>query len=298
MEQYNFHISPDKFVICQPMGGINDMLCQMGLCIEYAEKFNRKIIIDTKTFSDLSDHFSNYFQVIRPNTFIYLDLEDSDMQNLHDHPAFNSKINLRKTEDENMLYPLDFSKDSDEKFVLHRHFGGGFMSLYALRYFSLLPQFIAAIKQRKQFLGEYHAILIRHTDYQTDYQTALTNLRAMASHIPLYVFTDNYIVQDFAKTLGFHKLIINENLYKNDMKYVPIMHTSRINPSIPVMQVNSGVLSDLFLAALATHIYPTHILGHNGDRQFENKRVKSGFVNLAIELHHDRILLDRILHTI
>lgn len=295
MEQYNFYNEEDKFVICQPLGGINDTLCQIGHCIRYAEKFNRKLIIDTKSASDFYDHFSNYFEVLKSNNMIHPQLLDEDINVIHDHPMYTLGVDLRYNPDLPKLYPLDITNDSNEKFVLHRSYGGGFDSFYAVQYFKLLPYIADEIKQRKQSLGEYRAILIRHTDYQTDYETELLKIRELNDETPLYVFTDNYIVQDFAKTLNFPKLYVNENLHKNNTKYVPIMHVRWNSPQISVKQINIEVLSDLFLAALSNQIYSTYIIGYMGDRRFENKEIKSGFVHLAIELNRNRVLLDTLL---
>ena len=296
MEQYNFYNEEDKFVICQPLGGINDTLCQIGHCIKYAEKFNRKLIIDTRSASDFCDHFSNYFEVIKSNNMIHLQLLDEDIYAIYNDPKYTLGIDLRHNHAiPPKLYPLDFNNDSNEKYVFHRNFGGGFDSFYAVQYFKLLPYLADEIKQRKQSLGEYRAILIRHTDYQTDYEAELIKIRALNDETPLYVFTDNCIVQDFAKTLDFPKLYVNENLHKNYEKYVPIMHVHFDSPHIPVKQINTEVLSDLFLAALSKNIYQTHIVGYMGDRRFENKEIKSGFVHLATELNRNRVLLDTLL---
>lgn len=294
MEQFNFN-TDDKFIICQPLGGLNDMLCQIGHCIEYAEKFNRKLIIDTKMVSDMADHFSNYFELIQPNNFIYSKLETDDIKTIHNHPARTMQLNLIHDYSDPKLNSIDINTDFNEKFILHRAFGGGLQSAYALRYFRLLPQIADEIKNRKQSLGDYRAVLIRHTDYQTDYQAVLLEIKELGDDSPLYVFTDSCVVQDFAKCLGFTKLLINENLQRIDDKYLPIMHVRNVIPTITMYQVNCQVLTDLFLAAMSNHIYPTYIVGYRGDRQFENKKVKSGFINLAIELNRDRMLLDRLL---
>jgi hypothetical protein len=295
MEQYNFYNEEDKFVICQPLGGVNDTLCQIGHCIKYAEKFNRKLIIDTKSASDFYDHFSNYFEVIKSKNMIHPQLLGEDITAIHNDPMYTLGVDLKFNPDIPKLYPLDINNDSNEKYVLHRNFGGGFDSFYAVQYFKLLPYLADEIKQRKQSLGEYCAILIRHTDYQTDYEAELIKIRALNDETPLYVFTDNYIVQDFAKTLDFTKLYVNENLYKNNKKYAPITNVRWDYPEVSVKQINTEVLSDLFLAALSKHIYQTYIVGYMGDRRFENKEIKSGFVNLATELNSNRVLLDTLL---
>lgn len=287
----------EKYIICQPLGGINDMLCQIGHCIEYAEKFKRILLIDTMP-ADLHDHFSNYFQLIKPTEYIQLKLDDDQIQRIHDDPMYTLGLDLRynvRSDATNLnIRPLDMESDSVDKYVVHRDYGGGLQSLYALKYITLLPHLADEIKSRKRSLGEYQAVLIRNTDYQTDYKTALAKIKALNNPMPLYLFTDDYMVQDFAKTLGFTKLIINENLYKSNTQYLPIMHVSRVS-SVPPAEINIQVLSDLFLSALSTYIYPTYVMGYLGDKRFELQPLQSGFIRLSIALNQDRMLLNSIL---
>ncbi|CAH0997920.1 hypothetical protein EMA8858_04055 [Emticicia aquatica] len=50
-----------KIVLCIPRGcGLNDILCRVGFSLEYCQKYNRTLIIDTR-IAGLWDDFSNYF---------------------------------------------------------------------------------------------------------------------------------------------------------------------------------------------------------------------------------------------
>jgi hypothetical protein len=283
----------DKILICQPVGGINDMLCQIGMCIEYSEKFNRKLIIDT-TKSDLNDHFSHYFETNDLGKNIQIELSMKQINTFYNDPLFPKDCYLTHSEH---LYPMSVPLDRDykDKFLLHRTWGGGVMSLYALKYFKLQDYLINRIKKRKKSLGTYHAILIRHTDYNTDYKNALNEIKDMNLQTPLYVFTDSTEVQEYARTLKFKKLIVNENIYKGTMNHIPIMHYSRLDPMIHPFEINDEVLMDLFLSSLSEHIYPTYVTGYQNNNQYAGIKFKSGFVNLAIELNNDKKLLNNIL---
>lgn len=282
----------ERILICQPMGGINDMLCQIGNCIAYAEKYNRKLIIDTTT-SDLNDYFSNYFLTNDLGKNIQLGLNPEQISYFCSDPKFPSNYLLTG----NNLNPIimDFEREFTDKYLLHRYWGGGLSSIYALKHFKLLDVFAQKIKQKKIELGNYHAIMIRHRDYNTDYVTALIEIKKLNLDVPLFLFTDNYIVQDYAKTLNFKKLYINESLHKNDDVNLPIMCIPKDDKNVTHYEINTQVLMDLFLAALSEHIYPTYLQGYIGDNQFVNKEVKSGFINLAIELKNDRQLLQNLL---
>jgi hypothetical protein len=109
------------------------------------------------------------------------------------------------------------------------------------------------------------------------------------------LFTDNHIVQDYAKTLKFKKLYTNESLHRSNKIDIPIMQVPNHDPYIDKREINIQVLSDLFLAALSDHIYPTYLQGYQGNLQFTNQKVKSGFINLAIELQSNKTLLQSVL---
>ena len=269
------------------------MLCQIGMCIDYSEKFNRKLIIDT-TKSDLTDHFSHYFETNELGKNIQIELSKKQINIFYKDPLFPKDCYITHNEH---LYPMSvpFDRDYPDKFLVHRTWGGGLMSLHALKYFKLVDYLISRIKKKKKSLGTYHAILIRHTDYNSDYKNALNEIRDMNLKVPLYVFTDSHEVQEYAKTLKFKKLFVNENLYKGNNKDIPVMHYSRLDPLIHPFEINDEVLMDLFLSALAEHIYPTYITGYQNNNQFLGSQYRSGFVNLAIALNNDKTLLNNIL---
>ena len=56
-------MTTERLLLCRPLGGLNDMLCQIDLACRYAERFDRTVIVDTKHQSKIyfRDSFSNYF---------------------------------------------------------------------------------------------------------------------------------------------------------------------------------------------------------------------------------------------
>jgi hypothetical protein len=283
----------EKFLICQPKGGINDMFCQIGKCIFYAEKYDRTLIIDS-TLSDLHTDLSKYFTVNNLYKNIKLDLTNQQIEQFYSDPEFPQDFLLRSND---CLDPVcaPFQSNVPHKFLLHRSFGGGYCSLHALHYFVLNKEISEKIKFKKQQLGNYHAIMIRHRDYNTDYKKALNDVASLNLSIPLFLFTDNHVVQEYAKTLNFKHLITNESLNKFYDFNLPIMYMPRTDPKVSQHEINIQVLMDLFLAALSDHIYPTYLLGYMGDNQFANVKIKSGFINLAIELQNNKQLLENLL---
>ncbi|MCP5000226.1 MAG: hypothetical protein GY933_16185 [Hyphomicrobiales bacterium] len=50
-----------KYLLCRPKGGLNDTLCQIERCWQYAEQHHRTLIVDT-TRSCFAGEFSNFFE--------------------------------------------------------------------------------------------------------------------------------------------------------------------------------------------------------------------------------------------
>ena len=71
--------SSSKYLLCRPRGGLNDTLTQISLCLDYAFKFKRHLIIDTMR-SGILDRFDNYFEPVIPfqNLSLYM-REDFDL---------------------------------------------------------------------------------------------------------------------------------------------------------------------------------------------------------------------------
>lgn len=282
----------DRILICQPVGGINDMLCQIGLCIQYSQLYNRKLIIDTR-ISDLHDHLTHYFTTNELGKDIQLELSDEQITKFYKDPLFPKNFYLRYG-DNLEPNPISFDKDYEGKFLIHRYWGGGTMSIEALKHLKLVDPLSKKIKDKKKTLGTYHAILIRNTDYTTNYIDALVEIKEMQLSVPLFVFTDSVTVQNYAKSLKFNRLILNENLYKRVKdKNIPIMHYSRLDPLIHPFEINDTVLTDLFLSSLAEHIYPTYIEAFKGEKF--TQPMQSGFVRLALMLNNNKELLNSIL---
>ncbi|MDR1911169.1 MAG: hypothetical protein LBQ52_02325 [Helicobacteraceae bacterium] len=55
---------PKKYIFCRPRGGLNDILCQIDICILYAIDYRRVLYIDTSRSAFLDD-FDRYFTTRR-----------------------------------------------------------------------------------------------------------------------------------------------------------------------------------------------------------------------------------------
>lgn len=58
----------EKYLLCRPLGGLNDILCQINYCYNYCIKFNRILLIDTSFLyehNSFSCSFDKYFDFIK-----------------------------------------------------------------------------------------------------------------------------------------------------------------------------------------------------------------------------------------
>src|SRR5947209_3468047 len=62
-------LSKDRLLLCRPQGGLNDMLCQIEKCCQYADRVGRTVIVDTdyarSAPATFKDHLSKYFVSLR-----------------------------------------------------------------------------------------------------------------------------------------------------------------------------------------------------------------------------------------
>jgi hypothetical protein len=82
---------PDKYVFCLPRGcGFNDVLCQINVAYQFAQKTNRTLMVDTR-LSGLADSLSDYFELTTINASIILDVKSKNLNNLNQLSCFPQK---------------------------------------------------------------------------------------------------------------------------------------------------------------------------------------------------------------
>src|ERR1700756_3329644 len=62
----------ERILLCRPQGGLNDVLCVIEMARRYAEKYNRKLFVDTNFVNTeyIRDEFSNYFKSKDKNIYL------------------------------------------------------------------------------------------------------------------------------------------------------------------------------------------------------------------------------------
>ena len=146
-----------RYLLCRPLGGMNDMMSQIEKCCQYAEQSNRILIIDTnpKNTKFFRDDFSNYFTSHHKNLFLDVSEHKEILNKLHAFPEF---LTHRIFDYDSTMWPskeyayyydtsdksspptpltFDFSKDYPHPLLVHHMWGGGEMAHLAFLRFRL-----------------------------------------------------------------------------------------------------------------------------------------------------------------
>jgi hypothetical protein len=284
----------EKFLLCRPQGGLNDMLCQVECCCSYAEHTGRTVIVDTnyRNSDHFRDSFDRYFAPRYSKLLLSIDdvaepLEQLSVfpeflaRRLNDYRSFWSR-ELTCDCDEATHQPLgfDFSRDYPHELLVHHSAGGGQNSLFALLRLTLRKALVDELSGRLARLGRpYTGVHVRHTDYQSDYRGLLSRLAQSTGKV--FLATDNRrVLDDFAVALGADRVVSFAAL---PLQYDAPLHQLRLTPS-DTYRRNLDAILDLLLLALSDTL-STVELSNAGHVKY------SGFTMLARNLWSARIVL-------
>lgn len=237
-----------RYVLCRPQGGLTDQLCQIGKCITYAQQHDRTVIVDTSSnISGMVGDFSKFFVSTDPKLQLQYSLNKNLLLGksvfpvppglfIDAYPIFYSHTTGKcyfDNRDKDMI-SFDFSKDYDELVLLHHQVGGGAeLALSALSKLVLHPDLLAELERRYLHSGgAYHAVHIRNTDIQSDYEPVIEELKS-ANFEKLFVATDNlntlnaFVIIFGSKVLSYshipqlndHALHISASKAEADVRY-------------------------------------------------------------------------------
>jgi hypothetical protein len=295
----------ERYLLCRPEGGFNDMLCQIELCWRYAETHGRTLIVDSAV-TGFGDDFATYFRLGKGQQ-AELQLAPERLRQLNAASTFPEAVQGRLADytkiwsdqawrfvDASSHAPLTF--DAGRRYpqacLLHHQHGGGTVSLDALRRLRLQPELAGHIRGRIAGLGsDYDAIHVRHTDYVTDIDRFFGNLAGKLAGRRVLVCSDNAEVIALARSTFTRADIVTVSDVP-DLGGLPI-HVHAKAAGIPAGQLNRDMLTDLFALAGSAHLYITRIVdGPGGHLPYQQL---SGFSFLAAALNKRRRLVNTLL---
>lgn len=275
-----------KFVLCRPEGGLNDMLCQIGRCLEYCIRHGRELVIDTERTETFAEPFARYFSirhrgvVIREDVDGFLRLAREQGLALHpkcarleygdDPPVAPPGLNYRLNGER---VTFDFRCAHDAPVLVHHQFGGGAPKEVLMRSLRLRPGICAEIRRRlAELSGPYVGIHVRDTDLRTGTRGVEAALRKFAG--PFFLATDSAATQRRLAALRPGAVFTSEIPDHGGRS----LHLERVSPEAK-RRINETAIADLMLLALAVKVYTGE--GH------------SGYANLARRLNRGQRLAIR-----
>lgn len=290
-------MATEKFLLCRPEGGLNDMLCQIGKCAVYAKQHHRVLVIGTR-MTAFQESFADYFASLNPGiVFASLPLLDH-LNTLDVYPPFLAgKLHVNSARysaqrrnfvggihDE--LLSFDFGRAYPARLLVHHAHGGGLQSLEALKHLRLRGNLIEELHARLASIGaNYVGIHVRHTDYQSDYELFLNTLADKITRPHIVLCTDNKEVLDYAR--GIFRQPLHNFSTIPDVGGRPLHQETQLNKR----QINTDSILDLLTLAKASVLFLAPI---NNARQYGGGRY-SGYSRLAGALNQNPPLVDSLL---
>lgn len=285
-----------RYLLCRPQSGLNDILNQIEKCCRYAQATGRTVIVDTayRHAANFRDAFSKYFTSRQKTLLLDNPLPDNVLDSLDVFPGFLAgRISAYRAQIGSPFWvetatglPLtfDFRKDYRETVLVHHQGGGGLRSVNCLERLVLAPGLVKALEQRlAQMRAPYAAIHIRNTDMTTDYRPVIARLKERQLSA-LFLATDNRsVLEDFRAGLPATRLFSFSGL--PDIGGRPL-HID--TPPDDVEARNTDAILDLLTLAFGKPLLAVKPRNAAGGGY-------SGFTSLAAALHRNPAILQDLL---
>jgi hypothetical protein len=292
-----------RYLLCRPLGGMNGQLEQAETCWRYAERHDRRLVLDTSR-AGLQEDLFRYFrtlpsEVVQPHSPHDPVLPDFDTLPSVRPAALRGRVSsytarrrrdLRRYVDSESgeLLSFDLKAAHPEDLLVHEQAGGGADGIHLLERVQFTPETANAIVDRLSSLpSRFGAAHIRHTDYRADLPPFLAELERLAPGGSLVVCSDN------RRTIDFVREAVGQRVTVLTVSDVPDLDGRSIHgiDAVPDRHLaNIDLLSDLMALAAGRPLLVCSI--ENG--RLGDGRV-SGFSVLARRLNKRRWLSRRLL---
>ncbi len=289
----------NRLLLCRPQGGLNDILCQIGKCCDYAEKFDRTVVVDTNCHCTefFKDSFSRYF--VSTDACLVLDPAEIhiDVDSVEVHPQFitgqvgtytarfEPRVRNFVDKETGQLLSFDFTKDYPQPLLVHHASGRNSFATTALSRLRVRDNIVGVLRERVREIGaSYTGLHIRNTDYNTEFEPKIALLKGKING-PVFVATDN------RDTLAHCKCAFGEERVHSFARLPVVAGETlhHLSGYTDAYQRNVDAILDLLVLALAKDFYIFELmqnrLGH---------RV-SGFSELAANLRRSAPVLRNLI---
>ena len=249
-----------KYILCRPVGGLNDIFCQIEKCWQYAEKYNRILIVDTyKSQGLLGQNFLDFFFLKKKKIQIVFTV-NKHIKFLNSLSCFPKKVqkNIRKWHyfPNRQVTTFNFNKNYDQSLLYHESTSGGVLSHRLLNRIKLNTNVKLKVKKYlvKKLNFEYVGVHIRNTDLQCDYDNFFTKISNKISAKNILICTDNRSVLTKAKIFLNNFNVYNNEEIKNET-FVPIHTIKRYSSNNEKKKIVINSIIDLISLGFAKKLY-------------------------------------------
>lgn len=262
-----------KVILSRPRGGLNDTLCQLERCFQYALKYDRLFVPDTR-LSGLGLDFHRVFEPVEQNLAIrtkplhYLESKFSKKPSIFppeltgkfsNYVSYLDSVTRAYHEMESGVHlALGLRVGRDEDIVVHESEGGGIASQCFLTRVTLAAPVRGFALERWERLPEtYVAAHVRHTDISSDYKPFLKSVRKRVGDSHLFLATDSREVINYAKQLfGADRLLLTYSA--DELGHEPIHLKNQASYEDRLARCGE-LFADLLALAGATDFYYTNL---------------------------------------
>ena len=302
-----------RFLLCRPLGGLNDTLCQINHCRRYAEKYGRILIVDGR-YSGILGEFGDYFEMAGTDHIISTTSpEMPDIDAMDCLPAeVRGRVSTIKwsgytspegyvTIDSITGVPLrfDWTCNHEVPLLIHQQSGGGISSFDLLEHLTLVPALAARVRAAIEAVPQpYLALHIRNTDYKTDLNMVMEFMLKRNVRRNLVLCTDNPATYDWFRA-GLPKVRMHRITTPAVEVTGPLHRTARNAEAKVRRDVAENSIIELCALAGANTLFVCALDSHDtpkGLNKFQTDQTRlSGFSRLAVHLCRDKARLRRFM---
>lgn len=284
-----------RYVLCLPMGGLNDMCTVIDRCLEYCKKYNRSLVIDTRESVHFKDSIHKYMEINDPCIYkgdileFYSNIsENTSIFPSYIKPYIHDKFNIIWKTDgvfyHNTIGPLNFNINTDynEEILLYVQCGGASV-IPGFFYKSIFKPIITMtlLKRKSKLPNSYIGVHIRNSDIQTDIKKFIQDNNTILKTSKMFLASDD------SETIELFKALFKENCFtfSNIPNYRQLngpRSIQRINRTpLDHEQYNIDTICDLLLLGLSDNFIPSNGgFSRLSNNLFKNKKLIKQMLNL------------------
>lgn len=293
-----------KYILCRPLGGLNDVISQIELCCRYAERSGRAVLVETDSTASrgwgIDDSIDNYFISIQKRLIINKTNFPKNINEMKVFPEFlQNRINSYTVKYEESVsnfcdgagggkITFDFQKIYDAPLLIHNQCGRNPCSAFFFLRVKLKEEIIKEICKRIVSIGgPYLGIHVRNTDYKSEYRHIIKLVKERKSK-RIFLATDNLsVLREFQGEIGDEHVFNFSRFLSEDGQPIHLGETSVAEKR----ERNIDAIADLFMLALSSNLMYGKLAGNAGSMN------RSGFSALAESLWAAKPIIKHALGT-